>query len=320
MERRGLEQAVEAPEAFVADVRPPFAQAGAGESVRADVLKVAAGPLPVAVGPFQEPDLRIEIVADFRVAEVPVVRAPTVLERRAVGMIAAGQSGRLCLRRKSADGDFLGDPQPAIEAERAVPAVDTARLAGGGAVDEDAADGRSVPQILAHPNRREVVGGRQVDALGLHVHQADVDAVGVAGQPRAALDGHELAVVADADAAAEEQVDLAALADGEQPAVLEEERPLLGKEQVEPCQVDLLLVDLHLREVGVVGQVERHARRHADLAVDAPVGVFIGRGLSQEITIDRSDRVGHQLEVARRRHVEIAKLAGRGQAAQRVDA
>jgi hypothetical protein len=39
--------------------------------------------------------------------------------------------------------------------------------------------------------------------------------------------------------------------------VLEEERPLLRKEQVEAVEVDLLLVDLDLREVGVDGGVER---------------------------------------------------------------
>ena len=43
--------------------------------------------------------------------------------------------------------------------------------------------------------------------------------------------------------------------------VLEEEIALLGKEQAEARQVDLLLVDFDLREVGVVGDVEVQCRR-----------------------------------------------------------
>ena len=41
-------------------------------------------------------------------------------------------------------------------------------------------------------------------------------------------------------------------AEGERALVLEEELALLGKEQAEAREVDLLLVGLDLREVGVV--------------------------------------------------------------------
>ena len=122
---------------------------------------------------------------------------------------------------------------------------------------------RTAPKLLA---------GVQADRFGLHVEQADVHAARLSGQTGAALNGHELAAVGDADATAEKQIDLAAPAHGEEPAVFEEERPLFREVQVESRQVDLLLVHLDLREVGVVGEVEIQARRHADLPVDAPVG------------------------------------------------
>ena len=77
--------------------------------------------------------------------------------------------------------------------------------------------------------------------------------------------------VADADAAAEEQIDLAGIADREEAGVLEEERPLLREEQREAIEVDLLIVDLDLREVGVDGRVERQARREAVLDVAADI-------------------------------------------------
>ena len=69
---------------------------------------------------------------------------------------------------------------------------------------------------------------------------------------RAAEDRDRLTVRPDADAAAEEELDLLGDADREQAGVLEEEGPLLGKEEVEAVEVDLLLVDLDLGEVGVV--------------------------------------------------------------------
>ncbi len=78
-----------------------------------------------------------------------------------------------------------------------------------------------------------------------------------------------------ADAAREEQIDLLRVAELERRRVLEEERPLLGEEQIEARQVDLLLVGLDLREVGVDGDVERQVRPDSPLHVEADVAVAI---------------------------------------------
>ena len=64
--------------------------------------------------------------------------------------------------------------------------------------------------------------------------------------------------------------------------VLEEELALLGEEQVEARQVDLLLIGFDLREIGAVGRVERQRRRQAVLdvepfAVVVPVSERFGR-------------------------------------------
>ena len=68
-----------------------------------------------------------------------------------------------------------------------------------------------------------------------------------------------------------------AAAEAEEPLVLEEELALLGKEEAEAGQVDLLLVGLDLREIGVVGEVGREVRRHAVLRVEAerPANVVV---------------------------------------------
>ena len=123
-----------------------------------------------------------------------------------------------------------------------------------------------------------------------------------AGQPRAGEDRNRVAGVRQADVPAEEQAHVlrrvlrgrrpppppppgvAAAAELEDAGVLEEEVALLGKEQAEARQVDLLLVGLDLREVGVDREVQRQARRHAVLHVEPGVEIAVGRG--------RADRVG----------------------------
>ena len=137
----------------------------------------------------------------------------------------------------------------------------------------------------------------------------------LAREPAAADDRHLLAVVADADAAAEEDLDLPRPPHRKQPGVFQEEGTFLREEQVEAIQVDLLLVDLHLREVGVVGRVERHARGDAVLQVDADFtgadGPPVRRG-----THRLAQHVRGQLQILLTRHLESLQLARERQPVQ----
>ena len=120
--------------------------------------------------------------------------------------------------------------------------------------------------------------GPRVDrALGLHVQQADVVAAQLAAQASAADDVDRLAVGQQADAPREEQIDRLRLPELKELRVLEEERTLLGEEQREARQVDLLLVGFDLGEVGVDRQIERQVGAHAPLDVEADVAVSAGR-------------------------------------------
>ena len=102
----------------------------------------------------------------------------------------------------------------------------------------------------------------------------------LAGQTPAAANRHQLPVIVETDAPAEEQIELARPCRSvKRPGVLEEERPLLRKAQVEAREIDLLRVDLDLREVGVVGEVQVQARRDAELGVEAEVAIEVGRPL-----------------------------------------
>src|SRR6185503_13104340 len=98
---------------------------------------------------------------------------------------------------------------------------------------------------------------------------------GPPGHARASFDRH-FAPALEADAAAVEQGrSIAAIVIGaaevEDTLVLEKEVSLLGEEQAEPGQVDLLLVGLDLGEIGVVGEVGGEAAGDTVLDVDPGV-------------------------------------------------
>src|SRR4030095_8709787 len=92
--------------------------------------------------------------------------------------------------------------------------------------------------------------------------------------------------------------------------VLEKERALFRKAQVESRKVDLLGIDLDLGEVGVVGQIEVEARRQPDLGVAADVPIQFGRRSGKEVSVGRADDVGKDLEIARRLQFEPPQFAG----------
>ena len=75
-------------------------------------------------------------------------------------------------------------------------------------------------------NTEKLLPGCERDVVGLHVQHADVEAAGLAAQAGARLDRHQRAVVIEADAPAEEQIELLPFADREQSGVLQEERTL----------------------------------------------------------------------------------------------
>ena len=84
----------------------------------------------------------------------------------------------------------------------------------------------------------------------------------------------------------------------ERPEVLQEEIPLLGKEQVEPREVHLLLIDLDLREIGVGGDVDGQILCHAvlEIATDPVRRVVREAGRDRRIGRQARQRVWLQLD------------------------
>ena len=81
-----------------------------------------------------------------------------------------------------------------------------------------------------------------------------------------------------------------AAAELEDAAAFQEEIALLRKAQRKARQVDLLLVDFDLREVGVVGEVGGQVRRDAVLQIAAEVGIpsLVTGGDARRSVVDRA--------------------------------
>ena len=261
----------------------------------------------------EEPHLRVEVRGHLGVTEAEMGPLGLVLCAEAVRMRVAHQKPRrLGCRGKPADRAALSDPPASIERIGAVVVAIASQAAGRLPIDEDGADVRAVGEILPHAGNREVLARASIRAhrRGLHVQEPDVGvAPDLSGQPTAADNRNLLAAVTETDATAKEDVDRPLLPDGKQPGVLEKEWPLLRKEQGEPVEVDLLVVYLHLCEIGVVGQVERHARCHAVLQVGTQVACIDVASVfspTQRFTQD----VRRELQVSLWRNLDALELPG----------
>ena len=168
----------------------------------------------------------------------------------------------------------MSDSEASIDGEGSVEIVVSGQAASRGAIDEHRADIRTGPEVLAYPchgkvrRRRPGRGYR----LGLHAQEADVGVgADLAGQPPAAQDRDLLTLLANSDSTTEEDFDLARLPHREEPGVLQKEGSFFWEEQIESVEVDLLVVDLHLCEVGVVGNVQGHAGGDAVFEVGSDI-------------------------------------------------
>ena len=153
---------------------------------------------------------------------------------------------------------------------------------------------------------------RSTDGVsGLHVEEADVIAAQLPAQASAGQDVDRLTKLRNTDTAREEQVNRLRLAELKGLRVLEEERPLLGEEDREPGQVDLLLVGLDLREVGVDRRVERQVGAHAPLDVQPDITREVDLiGEHRPVVVARPGHVGRELHIAPDRQAEAVELAG----------
>ena len=288
---------------------------------------VAAFDAPIGLA-LQEPDLGIEAAAHLRVAERAAPHRAGVVVVGATGIVGAAFTGGRIRAREEGEQAAVGRRLPRrIDGVRAVEVVGRRETPHALPVHEDAAEIRAADFAL-QPHDREVVGGRERPAapgierlVGLQVQQSDVGAAELSAQPRAPDDVDRLTARIEADAAREEQVDRLRLADLEQLRVLEKERPLLGEEQREAGQVDLLLVGFDLGEVGVDRGIERQVGPHPPLRVEPDAaGAIDAARAERSVVVDRTGHVRNEPEIPPRRQVEAVQLAARRDAVERVAA
>ena len=194
-----------------------------------------------------------------------------------------------------------------------------------------ATDAAAAEDVRLHAHHGEVRRERFRVRLvpGLDVDGADAQPAHLAGQPAAGPDRHRLALLQADPAAEEHQRRVVAAAPTGRPfgtaagrtaahtehvgtgpeiegaARFEEELAFFRKEQVEPRQVHLRLIHLHLREVGVDGEVGGQVLRHSPLQVHArgAVAAVRVRLVGRQVGGQRTDAVRLHLQprVPRRR-------------------
>jgi hypothetical protein len=227
--------------------------------------------------------LRVEVVTDAHAFDLNAVPIAGVIQVRAIAVVAALQPFRLGAGPVRVDEEVLVERKGAVEPVRLVRA--RSRHAGR-TIGEDQADAAAAQHVLPEPQHREIGAngaGLQI-VVALDVQEADLVRPGASRQTASHLDGHRLvALQANAPAVEQDRRTSACLLatqgyapEPEHPLVLEEELTFLREEQAEPCQVHLLLVGLHLREVGVVGEVGAQVLGHGVLRVEARVPAPVG--------------------------------------------
>ena len=265
MEVIGLQVAVGVGEAAVRDVRPHLQQAPQGLGADA----VAHVPLDLAVvAAEEETHLRVETLAHLRHAAPGLPGLRFVVAGEPPRVVFRVDPGRIGLRDEALDPAALADAPAAVDGVGPVVVI---RIVPP---DHEKPRGGALAEELPHAHDGEVVRGHLAEFSGAHAQQSDVGGAHLAGDTGSGIHRQANATGPDADPAAEEQLDLLRFPDTEQAGVLKEEGPLLGKEQAEPVQVDLLLVRLDLGEVRVVGEVQRQARGQRVLEVD-PQFLFV---------------------------------------------
>src|SRR5207244_9852234 len=100
---------------------------------------------------------------------------------------------------------------------------------------------------------------------GLSIEQPDSPRPDAAGHAPPRDDRHRRACRIEPNPSRIEHLHPARRPEVEQPTRFQEKLPLLGKEKGKAGQVDYLLIDLDLGEVGAGGEIGRDVRRHRAL-------------------------------------------------------
>ncbi len=247
-------------------------------------------------GTRHEAQRGIEVRLDLARGELPGPEVVRRADRGTVGEVVPERAAALRLQQPDARGQVLvaQEPARAVVPVQAVGLVRarTGRIAAG----EDAAQRRSLAQVVRDARDGEVALGHALGRVGAHVERADVPALVPPGDLAAVEDRDFLPGVVQPHAAAEERDQVVAqVGELEDARVLQEERALLGEEEREARQVELARVGLGLGEVRVDRQHRLQAGRDAIEGVQPRLAgrlVRAGRAVVHPVAVEE----GHHVE------------------------
>ena len=194
--------------------------------------------------------------------------------------------------------------QPALAASVDVAVSDADGIA---AVGQNHADSATAENVSFYAQYREV--GRfdaiQITAVGTDIQGTDVEVANLAGQACADVDRYYLPLLQSNTTTEEHSrgVEIAWLGKIKIVSSFEKELALFWEKQIESRQIDLALVHLYLREVGVVGNVCRKVVSDSEFYIDARLTIefVINRGIRQPVCGDGAQaiRLNLNIEVSR---------------------
>ena len=126
-----------------------------------------------------------------------------------------------------------------------------------GAVGEESRDRGSSEEIVAH-SHYQIVG--VFPASGTRIEKANRPRTRLSVKPRTSENRNRCAGRGQSDAPRVKKLHSTRCPDVKQPARLEEEFPLLRKEERKPGEIDHLLVRLDLSKIGIDREVRCHSR------------------------------------------------------------
>jgi len=185
-----------------------------------------------------------------------------------------------------------------------------AAAAGRIASRDDAADGRLLTETAITASHEDILGSETIRRFLSYGKHAQRISPYLAGESGARLQINGLAVCREPDGSRKKRSPiLRQTAELEDFAVLEEEIPLLRKKQRKPREIDLTIVDVGRREVGVERECADERGRDAPESIERGLGDH-ARALRGEVLAFTEGSRRHEIETqALLTTLHAAKLA-----------
>ena len=179
-------------------------------------------------------------------------------------------------------------------------------------IGEDEPDAASSEQLPPDTPHKKIGGGHHTFFIpGLNRQKAHLKTVNLS---REASPGpnRNLQSVFNPDPTAEEKIHLSGRSKSEGAGVLQKKVPFLRKKEWEAGQIDLLVIDFDLGEVGVDGDIQGHGR--VDSVFDVETNIVPEVGVrDREVPLNTGQNVGDELQITDGLNIQRFQVSRQGQ-------